>query len=210
MKTSLCASLTLLMLIVSACTTANSSRPAAAPNEQTQAQMVAGIHAATDVLGAEILMRFVHTPDQEFFDNAMKMLRSTFAELPGLTPSAPPNCPEGTVHICSMCVGMPTGLPGCESGKSEDITSPTQPAQTPVQMMAGIAAMTRLLDAEIQMRFVHTPDQQFFDKVMTTLSSANKKLPGLFPGRGVECPAGTVHINSMCVGKDFRGRFSEK
>lgn len=203
-RTCLQAILILLVLIASGCSTASYSK------KQSQAQMAAGIHAATGVLEAEILMRFVHTPDQEFFDNAMQMLRETFVELPELAPSKPPDCPEGTTHICSMCQGSPPmmRLLGCAFDKRPSIppSKLTQPAQTPVQMMAGIVAVTRLLDAEIQMRFVHTPNQQFFDKAMAILSETQKKLVGLFvQGRG-ECPPGTAHINSMCVAQAFGDR----
>src|SRR5438874_738620 len=95
---------------------------------------------------------------------------------------------------------------GCATvNHSAPATEP--PAQTPAQMVAGIDAVVRMLDAEMQMRFVHTPNQQFFKAAMRILSATQSGIVQKFPGRGVECPQGTIHENSLCVGMPFADRY---
>lgn len=193
----------LLMLLASGCRSLNQTPPVAAgPPRQTHGQMVAGIHAVTEGLEAEILMRFVHTPDQDFFNNVMGIVGRIFTQLPTLAPNVA-MCPGGTTHVCSTCEGYsvvpcPPVVPW--PPPKDQVGLP----QTPVQMIAGIQSAMRLLNAEILTRFVHTPNQQFFNEVMKILGRAFEELPR-FSAEELRsrCPQGTVPFKNGCMSKEL-------
>jgi len=82
------------------------------------------------------------------------------------------------------------------------------PPATDVQLMAGVLAASKLVEAEALMRFVHDPSQNTFDEITKALRGATVTMQQrlIYPSaRGpIICPSGNPHMNSMCFPWSFK------